>query len=123
MFSSGETEHCLLPARDRRLYGRHWAQDWRGQGEQLSARQQDNQLPPQVVGSGGGVLAGGLTLAGGVMTVLTAGAALPVLVAVGSVLSLGLKQLSVIREPLLVWPAGWLAGPPPSPRKSSTPSR
>ena len=37
----------------------------------------------QVVGSGGGVLAGGLTLAGGVMTVMTAGAALPVLVAVG----------------------------------------
>ena len=35
----------------------------------------------QVVGSGGGVLAGGLTLAGGVMTVLTAGAALPVLAA------------------------------------------
>ena len=37
----------------------------------------------QVVGSGGGVIAGGLTLAGGVMTVMTAGAALPVLVAVG----------------------------------------
>ena len=37
---------------------------------------------PQVVGSGGGVLAGGLTVAGGVMTVMTAGAALPVLVAV-----------------------------------------
>ena len=36
----------------------------------------------QVVGSGGGVLAGGLTVAGGVMTVMTAGAALPVLVAV-----------------------------------------
>ena len=36
----------------------------------------------QVVGSGGGVLAGGLTLAGGLMTVMTAGAALPVLVAV-----------------------------------------
>jgi len=35
----------------------------------------------KVVGSGGGVLAGGLTVAGGVMTVLTAGAALPVLVA------------------------------------------
>jgi len=35
----------------------------------------------KVVGSGGGVLAGGLTLAGGVMTVMTAGAALPVLVA------------------------------------------
>lgn len=35
----------------------------------------------RVVGSGGGVLAGGLTLAGGVMTLLTAGAALPVLVA------------------------------------------
>lgn len=35
----------------------------------------------QVVGSGGGVLAGGLTLAGGVMTVMTAGAALPVLAA------------------------------------------
>ena len=33
------------------------------------------------MGSGGGVLAGGLTLAGGVMTVLTAGAALPVLAA------------------------------------------
>ena len=33
----------------------------------------------KVVGSGGGVLAGGLTLAGGVMTVRTAGAALPVL--------------------------------------------
>ena len=36
-----------------------------------------------MVGSGGGVLAGGLTVAGGVMTVMTAGAALPVLVAVG----------------------------------------
>jgi len=35
----------------------------------------------KVVGSGGGVLAGGLTLAGGVMTVVTAGAALPVLAA------------------------------------------
>ena len=35
----------------------------------------------KVVGSGGGVLAGGLTVVGGVMTVLTAGAALPVLVA------------------------------------------
>jgi len=35
----------------------------------------------KVVGSGGGVLAGGLTVAGGVMTVMTAGAALPVLVA------------------------------------------
>eukprot|EP00092_Neocalanus_flemingeri_P011069 GFUD01011917.1.p1 GENE.GFUD01011917.1~~GFUD01011917.1.p1 ORF type:complete len:326 (+),score=106.17 GFUD01011917.1:73-1050(+) len=35
----------------------------------------------RVVGSGGGVLAGGLTLVGGIMTVLTAGAALPVLVA------------------------------------------
>jgi len=35
----------------------------------------------KVVGSSGGVLAGGLTLAGGVMTVLTAGAALPVLAA------------------------------------------
>ena len=35
-----------------------------------------------MVGSGGGVLAGGLTVAGGVMTVMTAGAALPVLVAV-----------------------------------------
>ena len=31
------------------------------------------------------MLAGGLTLAGGVMTVMTAGAALPVLVAVGPV--------------------------------------
>jgi len=35
----------------------------------------------KVVGSGGGVLAGGLTVVGGVMTLLTAGAALPVLVA------------------------------------------
>jgi len=35
----------------------------------------------KVVGSSGGVLAGGLTIVGGVMTVLTAGAALPVLVA------------------------------------------
>ena len=35
----------------------------------------------KVVGSSGGVLAGGLTIIGGVMTVLTAGAALPVLVA------------------------------------------
>ena len=35
----------------------------------------------RVVGSGGGVVAGGLTLAGGVMTVMTAGAALPVLAA------------------------------------------
>merc|ERR1712013_624993 len=35
----------------------------------------------KVVGSGGGVLAGGLTVVGGVMTVMTAGAALPVLVA------------------------------------------
>merc|ERR1719234_532483 len=39
----------------------------------------------KVVGSGGGVLSGGLTLAGGVMTVMTAGAAFPVLVAVGLV--------------------------------------
>ena len=44
-----------------------------------------DKISPQVVGSGGGVLAGGLTLAGGVMTVMTAGAALPVLVAVGLV--------------------------------------
>ena len=36
-----------------------------------------------MVGSGGGVLAGSLTVVGGVMTVMTAGAALPVLVAVG----------------------------------------
>jgi len=35
----------------------------------------------QVVGAGGGVIASGLTLVGGVMTVLTAGAAAPVLVA------------------------------------------
>ena len=35
----------------------------------------------QVVGAGGGVLASGLTMVGGVMTVLTAGAAVPVLVA------------------------------------------
>ena len=35
----------------------------------------------KVVGSGGGVLAGGLTVVGGVLTLLTAGAALPVLVA------------------------------------------
>ena len=35
----------------------------------------------RLVGSGGGVLAGGLTVAGGVMTVLTAGAAMPVLAA------------------------------------------
>lgn len=35
----------------------------------------------KVVGSSGGVLAGGLTIAGGVMTVMTAGAALPVLAA------------------------------------------
>jgi len=35
----------------------------------------------RVVGSSGGILAGGLTIAGGVMTVMTAGAAAPVLVA------------------------------------------
>jgi len=35
----------------------------------------------KIVGSGGGILAGGLTLAGGVMTILTAGAAAPVLIA------------------------------------------
>ena len=35
----------------------------------------------KVVGSSGGILAGGLTIVGGVMTVLTAGPALPVLVA------------------------------------------
>jgi len=35
----------------------------------------------QVVGAGGGVLASGLTMMGGVMTVMTAGVALPVLVA------------------------------------------
>jgi len=35
----------------------------------------------KVVGSSGGVLAGGLTIAGGVMTVMTAGLALPVLAA------------------------------------------
>ena len=34
----------------------------------------------RVVGSGGGILAGSLTVAGGVLTVLTAGAAAPVLV-------------------------------------------
>jgi len=35
----------------------------------------------QVVGAGGGILAGGLTVVGGVMTILTAGVAIPVLVA------------------------------------------
>ena len=34
----------------------------------------------RVVGSGGGILAGSLTVAGGVLTVLTAGAAAPLLV-------------------------------------------
>lgn len=49
----------------------------------------------KVVGSSGGVLAGGLTLAGGVMTVLTAGAALPVLVAGASLgLASGLTSTS-----------------------------
>jgi energy-converting hydrogenase Eha subunit F len=43
----------------------------------------------RVVGSGGGILAGTLTVAGGVLTVLTAGAAAPVLV---SWLSLWLKN-------------------------------
>ena len=35
----------------------------------------------RVLGSSGGILAGGLTIAGGVMTVMTAGAAAPVLFA------------------------------------------
>ena len=35
----------------------------------------------QVVGASGGVLASGLTMMGGIMTVMTAGTALPVLVA------------------------------------------
>ena len=35
----------------------------------------------RVLGSSGGILAGSLTIAGGVMTVMTAGAAAPVLVA------------------------------------------
>lgn len=39
----------------------------------------------RVVGSGGGILAGSLTVAGGVLTVLTAGAAAPVLIAGASI--------------------------------------
>ena len=61
----------------------------------------------KVVGSSGGVLAGGLTLTGGVLTVLTAGAALPVLAAgAGS-----------------AWPVASLEPQPPSPRRSSPPNR
>ena len=40
--------------------------------------------PPQVVGSSGGVLSGGLTVAGGVVTILSGGAAAPILIAAGA---------------------------------------
>ena len=87
----------------------------------------------QVVGSGGGVLAGGLTVAGGVMTVMTAGAALPVLVAVRPRIlnrkAHAFKQkivpslLKLPRVPPWAWPAGSPGALQPSPRKSSTRSR
>ena len=88
---------------------------------------------PQVVGSGGGVLAGGLTVAGGVMTVMTAGAALPVLVAVRPRITNrkvhAFKQkivpslLKLPRVPPWAWPAGSPGALQPSPRKSSTRNR
>ena len=49
-----------------------------------------------MVGSSGGILAGGLTIAGGVMTVMTAGAAAPVLVA-----GAGLGLASGRRQPFI----------------------
>ena len=78
------------------------------------------------------MLAGGLTVAGGVMTVMTAGAALPVLVAVRPRIlnrkAHALKKivpslLKLPRVPPWAWPAGSLGALQPSPRKSSTRSR
>jgi hypothetical protein len=52
----------------------------------------------RIVGSGGGVVAGSLTVAGGVLTLLTAGAAAPVLVRSFFVLSF-LKCLKIFLKP------------------------
>ena len=80
---TGEAEHGGVLEGNRRLHGRDQPQG-RGRQGKVSNRKGISKKTSflQVVGSGGGVLAGGLTLAGGVMTVMTAGAALPVLVAV-----------------------------------------
>ena len=57
---------------NRGLHGRNQSQGRGRKGAVLKINQKiQKKIVLQVVGSGGGVLAGGLTLAGGVLTVMT----------------------------------------------------